>query len=48
VAVPMLFLETNSKKRRGANPFGFGLTWSGLTATQQAIAAALGLTRSRS
>ncbi|DAD51642.1 maturation protein [ssRNA phage Gerhypos.1_39] len=48
VSVPMLILETNTKKRRGANPFGFGLTWSGLTATQQAIAAALGLTRSRS
>lgn len=39
---------TNVKKRRGANPFGFGLTWDGLSTTQKAIAAALGLTHSRS
>nr|QDH91371.1 MAG: hypothetical protein H2RhizoLitter491512_000003 [Leviviridae sp.] len=45
--LPMMVLRTETKKRRGANPFGFGLTWDGLTATQQAIAAALGLSHSR-
>lgn len=34
------------KTRRKANPFGFGLTWNGLTTTQAAIAAALGIKRS--
>jgi hypothetical protein len=33
------------KKRRRANPFGFGLTWSGLSPRQLAIAAALGISR---
>jgi len=33
------------KKRRKANPFGFGVTWEGLSPTQGLIAAALGLTR---
>lgn len=35
------------KRRRPANPFGFGLTWEGLSPTQLAIAAALGITRLR-
>lgn len=33
------------KTRRQATPFGFGLTWSGLTPRQLAIAAALGISR---
>jgi len=33
------------KKRRQANPFGFGVTWEGLSPTQGLIAAALGLVR---
>jgi len=45
--VPLLRAVTTVKKRRGASPFGFGVTWSGLTPLQQAIAAALGLTHSR-
>nr|UJQ85196.1 MAG: hypothetical protein 1 [Leviviridae sp.] len=38
-----LFIET--KRRRRATPFGFGLDWSGFTPRQLAITAALGLTR---
>jgi len=34
-----------TKRREVATPFGFGLSWSGLTLRQKAIAAALGLTR---
>nr|UJQ85245.1 MAG: hypothetical protein 1 [Leviviridae sp.] len=34
------------KLRRKATPFGFGLTWSGLSPRQLAIAAALGITKS--
>lgn len=37
---------SETKIRRKANPFGFGITWSGLSPRQLAIAAALGLTRS--
>jgi len=37
---------TETKVRRKANPFGFGLTWGGLSPRQLAIAAALGLSRS--
>jgi hypothetical protein len=33
------------KKRIKANPFGFGLSWDGLSPIQQAIAAALGISR---
>lgn len=33
------------KQRRPANPFGFGLTWDGLTPYQASIALALGLSR---
>lgn len=36
-----------TKSRRKANPFGFGLTWSGLSPIQLAIAAALGITKLR-
>jgi len=37
-------LISESKKRLGASPFGFGLTWDGFSAQQKAIASALGLT----
>lgn len=40
-----LVLVTESKVRRRATPFGFGLTMSGLTTRQKAIVAALGLSR---
>jgi len=33
------------KRRREANPFGFGVSWEGLSPTQLAIVAALGITR---
>lgn len=35
------------KRRREANPFGFGVGWEGLSPTQLAITAALGITRLR-
>lgn len=38
-------LRTTVKKRIKANPFGFGLSWDGLSPFQQAIAAALGISR---
>jgi hypothetical protein len=38
-----IVLET--KLRRRANPFGFGLTWNGLSTFQQSILAALGISR---
>ncbi|DAD52181.1 maturation protein [ssRNA phage Zoerhiza.4_16] len=34
-----------TKKRIQANPFGFGVSWDGLSTIQQAIVAALGITR---
>lgn len=37
---------TVTKQRIGANPFGFGITWDGLSPIQVAITAALGLSRS--
>lgn len=40
-------LVSETKKRRRANPFGFGLTMSALSDTQKSIVAALGLTRLR-
>jgi hypothetical protein len=43
---PPIILEVETKIRRKANPFGFGLTWNGLSPIQLAIAAALGITRS--
>lgn len=44
-SVTSLTFVTETKKRRPANPFGFGLSWSGLSPFQQAILAALGITR---
>jgi hypothetical protein len=38
-------VKTTVKKRVKANPFGFGLSWDGLSTVQQAILAALGITR---
>jgi len=38
-------IRVTTKKRVQANPFGFGVTWDGLSPTQLAIAAALGITR---
>jgi len=46
VKVPNASLEIVTKSRTGANPFGFGVTWDGLSSTQAAIAVALGLSRS--
>lgn len=39
-----LILVTETKVRRGANPFGFGLSWNGLSSFQASILAALGIT----
>jgi hypothetical protein len=38
-------LVTETKMRRKANPYGFGLTWDGLSAFQLSILAALGISR---
>jgi hypothetical protein len=38
-------MVTETKVRRKASPFGFGLAWEGLSPTQLAIAAAIGVTR---
>lgn len=44
--VPTPFaLVTETKIRRKANPYGFGLTWESLNSTQQAILASLGITK---
>lgn len=40
-----LTLVTETKLRRPANPFGFGLTWASLDDTQKAILAALGISK---
>jgi len=42
---PCIYIS-ESKRRVKANPFGFGLTWSGLSPIQLAIAAALGISKS--
>jgi hypothetical protein len=42
-----LTLVTETKLRRPANPFGFGLTWDSLNATQQAILASLGISKKK-
>jgi len=42
-----LVLVTETKIRRKANPFGFGLKWDGLSPFQLSIAAALGLSKGR-
>jgi hypothetical protein len=44
-ALPIEFV-IETKQRRKANPFGFGITYEGLSPLQVAIAAALGLSRS--
>lgn len=38
-------LSVETKVRRKANPFGFGLSWNGLSTLQLAILSALGITR---
>lgn len=45
VVVPTLTLVAETKVRRQANPFGFGITWGGLSPFQLSIAAALGLSK---
>lgn len=42
---PPLTFVTETKVRRRANPFGFGVSWDGLSPFQLSIAAALGLSR---
>lgn len=42
--VAKIVLVTHTKKRRQANPFGFGLTWDGLSPFQLSILSALGIT----
>jgi hypothetical protein len=44
--VANLTLVTETKVRKRANPFGFGVSWEGLSPYQVSIAAALGLSRS--
>lgn len=44
---PDAIVKQTIKRRREANPFGFGVSWDGLTPTQLAITAALGITRLR-
>lgn len=44
--VPDATLSVRTKARVRANPYGFGVTWDGLNATQGAILAALGMSRS--
>jgi hypothetical protein len=39
------YIETVTKRRMPASPFGFGIGWEGLSPTQLAITAALGITR---
>ena len=38
---------TISKRRRKANPFGFGVSWDGLSSFQLSVIAALGMSRGR-
>jgi hypothetical protein len=42
-----LALVTETKVRRQANPFGFGVSWEGLSTFQASILAALGISRRR-
>ena len=44
---PDVVVKSTTKRRREANPFGFGVSWDGLSPTQLAITAALGITRLR-
>jgi hypothetical protein len=47
VSIPPIVVTYTVKRRREANPFGFGLKWEGLSPTQLAITAALGITHLR-
>lgn len=47
LSVQPLTLVTETKKRQGANPYGFGVTWDGLSPFQVSIITALGLTKGR-
>jgi len=40
-------MVTETKLRRQASPYGFGIQWTDLSARQKAILAALGISRSR-
>jgi len=42
---PDLVLVTETKKRIQANPYGFGVSWDGLSSFQTAVLAALGISR---
>lgn len=42
---PAAYFEVTSKTRTVASPFGFGVTWDGLSTAQGAILAALGMSR---
>lgn len=42
---PSASITTTVKKRVPANPYGFGLSWDGLSTYQQAVLAALGISR---
>lgn len=44
---PSVSVSSTVKRRTEADPFGFGVGWEGLTPTQLAITAALGITRLR-
>lgn len=44
---PDAIVTNVTKRRRQADPFGFGVGWEGLSPTQLAITAALGITRLR-
>lgn len=44
-AAPSSSIQHVSKVRAPANPFGFGLSWEGLSPTQILISAAIGITR---
>jgi hypothetical protein len=44
-AVAPVTVRTTVKKRIKANPFGFGLSWDGLSTIQKTIVAALGISR---
>jgi hypothetical protein len=47
VAAGPFALVTETKQRRQANPFGFGVSWDGLSTFQASILAALGISRRR-
>jgi hypothetical protein len=47
ITIPPITFVTETKVRRKANPFGFGLSWEGLSPIQLAIAGALGISRGR-